>query len=199
VARGAIDDFAVHGVLAVVDRDGPEVHKGEDANVCELLHGEEEGEDVVRDALCEAVEWMEGVGCEWRRDNPLMVRLVEVLVDALVVQAAVDPVNEAIREGDEEWELQDIVPQPGPVGGGIVHFGVAADFEEEGGDGEEGHERHGVAGGFDFEEDLAFEVFGVLEVGFVEDEVVGEGCEDEVEDVGEYSVGDGSVRVWCAT
>jgi len=110
-----------------------------------------------------------------------------MLVYALVVESAVDPVDEAIGEGDEEGELHNVVPQPWPVGGGIVHFAVAADFEEEGGHGEQSHERHGVAGGFDLEEDLAFEVFGVFEVCFVEDEVVGECCEDKVEDVCKYS------------
>jgi hypothetical protein len=40
----------------------------------------------------------------------------------------------------------------------------------------------------DFEPDLSFEVFGMVEGGFIEDEEVRGCCYDEVEDVGEDAV-----------
>jgi len=59
-----------------MNRDGPEIDKGEDGDVCEFLHGEEKGKDVVWNALREAIEGVEGVACKRRRHNPLVVRLV---------------------------------------------------------------------------------------------------------------------------
>lgn len=47
---------------------------------------------------------------ERRGHNPLVVRLVQLLVEPGVVQSAVDPVNEEIGEADEEGELEKQVP-----------------------------------------------------------------------------------------
>lgn len=44
VACGAVDDGTVGDVLAVVDEDGPDLHKDEEAEVCELLQRKNEGE-----------------------------------------------------------------------------------------------------------------------------------------------------------
>jgi len=133
MARRAVDDRVVHGILAVMNRDSPDVDKSEKRDVGELVKREEEGEDVVRYALREAVQRVKCVAGERSGHNPFVVRLVQAFVDHLVMQTAVDPVDKAVGEGDEEGELQDVVPEARTVSGGVVHFGVAADFEEEGG------------------------------------------------------------------
>lgn len=83
-----------------------------------------------------------------------------------------DPVDEAIGEGDEEWKLQNVVPQPRTISEGVVHFGVAANFGEEARDGQCSYPWNGGNGLLDFEADLVLDVFGVGEIGGVEDGVV---------------------------
>lgn len=45
------------------------------------MEGEEEGVEVVREALEEAVQWMEGVAGEGGGDLPYVVRFMKQLVD----------------------------------------------------------------------------------------------------------------------
>jgi len=149
VAGGAVDDGRVGDVLAVVDHDGPDLDEGEEGDVGELLQGEDEGEEVVGDGLGEAVERVEGVGGEGCGHDPLVVRLVQALVEELAVQGAVDPVDAEVGEGQEDGELD---PVPGAaeegekrvgelgVGGGVVDEAEAADFGDEEGNGEDGHD-----------------------------------------------------------
>jgi hypothetical protein len=74
--------------------------------------------------------------------------------------------------------------------GGVVELGVAADFGEEEGRGEQGHPGHAVYGLRDLHLHLVFEEFRVLEGRLVEDEDVGEGCDYEVEEgAGEPGIG----------
>ena len=54
--------------VRVVDEDGPEVDKDEEAEVEVALEREEEDEEVVRHGLQVAVEWVERVRRERRRD-----------------------------------------------------------------------------------------------------------------------------------
>lgn len=93
-----------------------------------------------------------------------------------------DPVDEEIGEEDEEGELQVVVGGEGGGGGGVVQLGVAADFGQEEGHGQQGHDGHGGHGLVDFEPDLVLEVFRVLEGCVVEDEDVGRGRADEVDE-----------------
>ena len=64
---------------------------------------------MVGNTLRETVQWMEGVTCEWGRHDPLVMRLVQRLVDSRVMQAPMNPVNEHIGERNKERELQDII------------------------------------------------------------------------------------------
>lgn len=105
MARSAVDHGVTGHVVAVVDHDGPDVDKKEKENVHALLEREHKGEHVVRDALQEAVNWVEGMGGKRRGNNPLVMRFVQNLVDALVVKAAVDQVDAEISKHDEEREL----------------------------------------------------------------------------------------------
>ncbi len=110
------------------------------------------------------------------------------------MQASVDKVDEAVGEEEEKGELEEVVPGEGRVRGAVEELGVAADFAEEEGCGEEGHVGHAVASLGDFHFYLVFEEFGVLEGGFVEDEDVGEGCDYEVD---ECAGEPGAVRRSC--
>ena len=85
VACCAIDNGRVSNILSIVDHDGPDVDEGEECYVCELLEREDKREEMVRDGLSEAVQGVEGMGCERRGHDPLMVRLVQSLVDRGVV------------------------------------------------------------------------------------------------------------------
>jgi hypothetical protein len=85
VASGAVDDRVVGNVFAVVDEHGPDVDEDEKRNVGELLEWEDEGKQMVRQALRISVKRVESVRCVRRRHDPLVVRLVEVLVDGFVV------------------------------------------------------------------------------------------------------------------
>ena len=182
VACGAIDDVGIRYVFAVVDEDGPDVYEDEEGDVGEFLEGEEEWEEVVWDALGEAVEWVECVRGVGRGHDPFVVGFVEGFVEAGVVEAAVDPVDQKVGEADEDGELEVVVEREGCVRRCVVEFSVAADFKEEEGSGEDGHDGHGDHGLSDFEGDLVLEVFGVGDGGVIEDEEVGEGGAYEVED-----------------
>ena len=92
---------AGHAKVSVVDGNGPDVDGNVEQQVGELVHGEEEHVDVVGGALQEAVNGVEGMGGEGRGHLPDVVGLVDVLVDEAVVQPAVDPVDQAVREQDE--------------------------------------------------------------------------------------------------
>ena len=97
------------------------------------------------------------------------MRLVEPLVDERVVKAAVDPVDEEVGKGDEEGELGEAVLAARALVGGVVELGVAADFSEEDWDGEDGQDRHGPVGLFDFKPHLVLQELGVLHRPFVKD------------------------------
>lgn len=111
-----------------------------------------------------------------------MMRLVQSLVYQRVMQCSVDPVDEKIGEEHKEAELRVVVPATGAVFGSVVELGVAADFEEEYHASRYGDTRHSYQGLLDFLADLVLEEFRVLESGFVEDEDVREGGEEEVVD-----------------
>ena len=80
------------------------------------------------------------------------------------------------------------------VGCRVVDEAEAADFGDEEGDGEDGHDRDGFEGLLDLETHLVLEVFGVLESGLVEDKDVAEGCESCVNESAEEP---GKLLVHC--
>lgn len=65
------------------------------------MQREEEDEEVVWDRLQISVYGVECVRGEWCRDDPLVVGLVNVLVEHGMVQNSVDPVYAIIREEEE--------------------------------------------------------------------------------------------------
>lgn len=146
-----------------------------------LLQREDKGIDMIWYALRETVNGVESMACKRRRHDPLVVRLVQCLVYRRVVEASVDPVDEHIRKGNEQGELEEVVPQSGAVGSGVIHFGVAANFEEETGGGKGGNARHRLHGLLNLKAYLVFDVFGVLEGGFVKDKHVRQACDNKIQ------------------
>ena len=65
---------------------------------------------MVGKALSETIQGVESVGSKWSWRYPLVMRLMQVLVDQWVVQVSVDPVDAVVREADEQGILQDVVP-----------------------------------------------------------------------------------------
>ena len=137
---------------------------------------------MIGDTLCEAIQWVEGVRGVRGWHNPFVVRFMEGFVDAGMVEAAVDPVDAEICEADKEGELEVVVEAERSVRGCIVKFSVAADLNEEEGRSEDSHYGHGDHGLSDFECDLVFKVFRVGEGRVVEDEKIGKGGANEVDD-----------------
>lgn len=180
MAGGTVHHGAVGDVLAIMDEDSPEVDEAEQENIGQLLKREDEWEDVVRHTLRPAVQGVESVRSVRARHDPLVVRLVQCPVNAGVVQASVDPVDEEIGEADEERELQDTVVRERLLGDGIIEFGVSSDFQNKEWGSHESHWGHGAHGLLDFHGDLVLEEFGVLVGGFVPDEDVREGGDNEV-------------------
>ena len=110
---GTIDDGAVGHIFPIVDHDGPEIDEAKQNHVRQLLQGKDEGEDMIRHGLRPAIERVEGVRGKGTRHDPLVVWLVQRLVHERMVQAAMDPVDAKIGEGDEQRELQDTVQGEG--------------------------------------------------------------------------------------
>lgn len=143
---------------------------------------------MVRDTLRPPVQRMKRVTRERRRDDPLMVRLVEVLIHPRVVQPTVDPVDAEVGEDDEERELEECVEGEGGVCGEVVELGVVAHLCDEERRRQRGHDWDRAVRLLLFELDLVAQEFGVLHGVLVEDEVEGDCCCQVVEDEGEEPV-----------
>ena len=124
--------------------------------------------------LQEPINWMESHSGIRSRHDPFMMRLVQVLIYARMMQATMNEVYAEVGEEQEERELSEVVPPPGSLSSGVVEFGITTHFEEEERGGEEGDEWHCRYSLVDFLSDLVFEELGVFERGLVEDEDVGE-------------------------
>ena len=130
---------------------------------------------MVWNALCIAIKRVECMARIGSWHNPLVVWLVEVLVNEWVMKAPVDQVDEAIRECNEERELEEVVPHWNVCCAGIQQR-VALDLSKEEWDGADGHDgESGVCLG-DFLSDLVLEELGVIERSLVEDEDIGKCC-----------------------
>lgn len=82
VVGRAVDDVPQQlgdAIVAVMDGDGPDVDEDVEAQVGDFVQGEEEGVDVVGQALHEAIHGVEGMAGEGRRDLPEVVGFVEAL------------------------------------------------------------------------------------------------------------------------
>jgi len=135
----------------------------------------DKGKDVVWNALRITIKRMECMARIGSWHNPLVMWLVEVLVDEWVMKAPVDQVDEAICECNKERELEEVVPHWNICCADIQQR-VTPDFSKEERDGADGHDREsGICLG-DFLSDLVLEELGVIERSLVEDEDVGKCC-----------------------
>ncbi len=114
-----------------MNQDRPHIDEDEQADISNLLQREDEWEDVVWDGLREAVKWVESMRRERRRHNPLVVRLMQRLINSRMMQTPMNQVDEEIRKEQEERKLEPLVPCPWSVGGHVVELGVSALFEEK--------------------------------------------------------------------
>ena len=89
-------------VVTIMDGNCPDVHANVHCKVCQFVHGKQEDVQVVRDTLQKAINWVKGMARKGCRNNPLVVGLVECLVEVAVVQPAMDPVDQKVGETDEQ-------------------------------------------------------------------------------------------------
>ena len=87
--------------IRIVNENRPYVHADEECEVEVFLNGEDVGKDVVGERLEVTVDWVESVGGEGGGNDPLVVWLVDVLVDEGVVFQSVDPVDAVIGAEEE--------------------------------------------------------------------------------------------------
>ena len=92
-----------------------------------------------------------------------------------------DEIDEEVGEEEEEGELEVVVQWEGCVGWCVVKLAVASDLCCETYHRQDCHTRHGGHGLFDLQLYLIFEIFWMLECGFVKDEDVGQRRENEVQ------------------
>lgn len=142
MAGRAINNRAVRHVFAIVDEDSPDVDEDEQSNIGQLLQWEDEWEDVIWHALGETIDRVESMTCIWSRHDPLVVWLMECLVDHGMMQPAVYEVNEEVGEEYEEGELEIVVQIEWCLGGCIVKFSITSDLGSEERSCEDSHDGH---------------------------------------------------------
>lgn len=172
MAGSAVNNRAVSNVLAVVDHDGPEVDEDEKRDRGKLVQREQHGENVVRERLSPAVDGVESVRGVRGRHDPLVVRLVEVLVDERVVETSVDQVDAGIGEDDEKGVLKNLIRETWTFGNCVIKLRPATNFHEPKRDGQHGHAGHRLVRLLNLEPHLVLEVFGVVHSLLVEDEPI---------------------------
>lgn len=182
MASSSINNRRVHDELSIVNEDRPHVDEDEQSNIGHLLKWEEEWEDVVWDALRKSIKRVESMRRKWCRHNPLVMWLMQRLVDQWVVQTSVNEVDEKVGEEEEERELEPLVPCSRTVSGGVVEFGVALELGSKADRSQKRHQWHGGVGLNHLKLDLILQEFGMCEGCVIEDEVVGGGGDDEVEE-----------------
>ena len=180
-----------------MDEDCPDIDENEQRNIGHLVEREDEGEDMVRYALGPTVDWMESMTGERCRHDPFVVWLVESLVNVWMVETSVDPVDEEVREENEEWELDEIVEVERRIVERVVHLCIASNFGGEEGCSEECHARDRHHSLLDLKLDLILQIFRVSESVVVKDEVVGQAGTNEVQNKTKYPKNaSGFVETW---
>jgi hypothetical protein len=182
MACGTIDDWMGYDKLAVVDHDGPHIDENEKYDVRPFLQREQEWEDVIWNRLGKSIKRVERVACERCWHNPLVVWLVEVLVDQRMMKTTMDQVDKKVGKKQEGRKLQDVVPHSWSILSCIVQLTITPYFSDETERRKGGHDGHGAICLFHFHFDLVFEELRMLEGMVIENEVVGEACDEEVEE-----------------
>ncbi|CAK9107656.1 Postreplication repair E3 ubiquitin-protein ligase rad18 (RING-type E3 ubiquitin transferase rad18) (UV radiation sensitivity protein 2), partial [Durusdinium trenchii] len=165
-----------------VDKDGPDVDQDKSPEVEPLVHGHHEDEQVVRYPLHETIDWVEGVRCKWRHDEPFVVPLVAVLVEQRVVQQAVDPVDEAVVPHQETEQAPKRVLH-GALVQTVVELRVPSNFCHKEWQVEENHERDRGARGPNLPGYLVFQKLWVLLDSLIEQNDIRKGRHAKVQHV----------------
>ncbi|KAJ8571781.1 hypothetical protein ON010_g5054 [Phytophthora cinnamomi] len=163
VVQRPVDDLVVREVESVVDANGPEVDGNEEREEQAAVNREEHDVEVVGQALDVAVHRVE------RRR-----------VDERMVQPAVEPVDQHVREENEPHHGHGLVGVA-VLSEARVRFRVPAHIGEEPRQREYDHDWDGLQGREDLALDLMFHKLGVVHQFLVEPELVREPGADEVE------------------
>lgn len=168
--------------MTLTDEDGPDVDERKQGNISNLVEGKDEGENMIRYALSETVKGVKGMARVRSGHDPFVMGFVEGPVYPGMMETSMNPVDEEVGEANEEGKLEDVVKPERGIGRRIVQFGVPLDFTNEKRDGEDGHDWEGAECLLYLQGNLIFEVFRVGKGSMVENEEIGEGSADEVDD-----------------
>lgn len=172
MASGTIDNRIMSKILTVVDHNCPDVNETEETKVNNLLQREYEREHVIRQALDITVDRVERVRGERCGNNPLVVRLVQILVHPRMMQATVCEIDKGIGEEQEQRKLEQEV-SPATV---ALHrpeqLRVALCLSNKPRNSKQGHDGNGSHGLVDFHANLIFQVFRVLEILVIIDHII---------------------------
>jgi len=105
VARCTIDNWRIRNVFSIMNHHRPDIDEDKEDNVRILLQWKDEWEHVIRYRLRETIHGVESMRGIWSWHDPPVVRLMDMLIDSRMVFSSVDPVNEEVREDDENWKL----------------------------------------------------------------------------------------------
>lgn len=106
MASGTVDGGILRNILAIMNENCPDVDEGEEYEVGKFVKGEDEGKEVVRERLQVSVNGVKRVRRKWRRHDPLVMRLMQTLVQKRVVQSTVDRIDSKVGECDKKRVLQ---------------------------------------------------------------------------------------------
>lgn len=137
---------------------------------------------MVWQALAPTIKGMESMRRKGTGHDPLMMWLVESLVNPGVMKTPVNPVDTEISEDQEERELQYVVEWERSLIQAVVQFGVTTNLECEEWDHQSGGKRHRGQCLVYLHSDLIFEEAWVREGRLVEHE--------DIAETGEYYVDD---------
>ena len=96
MVSGPVDNRSQHlgnSVVSIVNRHSPDIDENEQHQVNIFVQREQEGEQVIREALKKTIYRMECVTCKWSWNLPSVMDLVQILIHKAMVQSAMDPVN----------------------------------------------------------------------------------------------------------
>ena len=94
---------------------------------------------MIRHTLREPIKRMKGMARIRSRHDPFVMRFMQGPIDQRMVQSTMDPIDEEVREADEEWELKNVVQGERSIRRAIVKFCQTTDFAQEEGGSEDCH------------------------------------------------------------
>jgi len=125
VAAGVVDDGRRDPADPVVDEKRPERRKADEPDIDPSVERHQEGKDMVRRRLGEAVDGMEGEADRRIGLAVAMMIAMEPAIERLDVQRAMDPIDAGLGEEDDHREAEREI---GPAIGGNVTVNAAVSF-----------------------------------------------------------------------